>query len=119
MGFSWKRSWHHCLEEMDTLFKKYSVSRVCFETNKHGEQPLDLLRSSFRNIGVVGRYSNGNKHSRIMAAGTLAHLIHLSKESHKNYIDQVVKYEMGAKVDDAPDSLATGLEWIGVIKGKQ
>jgi hypothetical protein len=119
VGFSWKRSWHHCLDDMEPIFKKYGVSKVCFETNKHGEQPIDLLRSSFKNIGVVGRYSNGNKHSRIMAAGTLAHLIHLSKESHKNYIDQVVKYEMGAKIDDAPDSLATGLEWIGVIKGKQ
>ncbi len=121
VGFSWKRAWNLCIDDIYVIFKKYGVSKVCFETNKHGEQPLDLLRTAFRgsNVGVVGRYSNGNKHSRIMAAGTLAHLIHLSKESHKNYIDHVTRYELGAKVDDAPDSLATGLEWIGVIKGKQ
>jgi hypothetical protein len=119
VGFSWKRAWHHCLEDLTVLFKKYTVARVCFETNKHGQQPLDVLRAAFKDIGVVGRNSNTNKHSRIMAAGTFAHLIHIAKESNKNYIDQVTKYELGVKVDDAPDSLATGLEWIGLIKGKQ
>lgn len=121
VGFSWKSPWHHLLQEMATVFKQYGVAKVCFETNKHGQQPLDVLRSEFKElgIGVVGRISNTNKHSRIMAAGTFAHLIHLSKESHRRYIEHVVKYEMGSKIDDAPDSLATGLEWIGLIKGKQ
>lgn len=119
VGFSWKKPWHHCVDEMDVLFKKYGVSKVCFETNKHGEHPIIHLRSVLRNVGVIGRHSNGNKHSRIMSAGTVAHRIHLSKESHKSYIDQVVKYELGSKLDDAPDSLATGLEALGLIKGKQ
>jgi hypothetical protein len=121
MGLSWKASWHHCLDKIEAAFKQYGVAKVCFETNKHGQQPLDVLRTVFKhlNIGVVGRLSNGNKHSRIMAAGTFAHLIHISKKSDKNYVNQVVKYELGAKIDDAPDSLATGLEWIGLIRGKQ
>jgi hypothetical protein len=119
VGFSWKKAWHHCFGDLAPLFQKYGVAKLCFETNKHGQQPLDVLRTEFATIGVVGRNSNSNKHSRIMAAGTFAHLIHLSRESNKSYVDQVIKYELGAKVDDAPDSLATGLEWIGLIRGKQ
>jgi hypothetical protein len=42
----------------------------------------------------------------------------LSKESDTTYTNQVVQYEYKATNDDAPDSLATGLEWIGLIKGK-
>ncbi len=119
VGFSWKKAWHHCFGDMEVLFKKYGVAKFCFETNKHGQQPLDILRNEFKGIGVVGRVSNTNKHSRIMAAGTFAHIIHISRESNKSYIDQVSKYELGSKVDDAPDSLATGLEWIGLVRGKQ
>jgi hypothetical protein len=119
VGFTWKKSWHHCLDDMAPLFKKYGVAKVCFETNKHGSQPLDVLRTCFPGLGVVGRNSNSNKHSRIMAAGAYSHMIFLCKESTRAYIDQVTKYEFGAKVDDAPDSLATGLEWIGLIRGKR
>jgi len=119
MGFTWKRAWNHCLDDLDKEFKKYGVAKLCFETNKHGLQPLDVLRKAFPMIGVVGRSSNSSKHSRIMAAGVYAHMIFLSKKSMRSYIDQVVKYEYGAKTDDAPDSLATGLEWIGLIRGKR
>lgn len=122
VGFSWKRSWHHCLDDLIVVFQRFGTKSMCFETNKHGTQPLDVLRSKFKaaklEIGVDGRYSNGNKHSRIMAAGVFAPLIHLSKESDKNYIKQVVEYEVNSKIDDAPDSLATGLEWLGLVRGK-
>ncbi len=119
VGFTWKRAWNHCLDDMLPIFKKFGVAKLCFETNKHGQQPLDVLRTVFPGIGVVGRNSNSNKHSRIMAAGTYAHQIFLSKQSDRNYIEHTVKYEYGAKIDDAPDSLATGLEWIGLIRGKR
>lgn len=119
VGFVYKKAWNHCLDEMAPLMTKYNVKRLCFETNALGDQPLDILRTIFKDVGVVGRKSNNNKHSRIMAAGTYAHLIHISKESDKKYIDHVVQYEYKAKFDDAPDSLATGLEWIGLIRGKK
>jgi hypothetical protein len=119
VGFTFKKAWNHCLDEMVPHLKKFNVRKVCFETNNLGTMPLDLLRNLFGSeIGVIGRKSNTNKHARIMAAGTYAHLIHLSKESDKTYIDQVVKYEYKAKNDDAPDSLASCLEWIGLIRGK-
>lgn len=119
VGFNWRKSWNHCLDDIAPLLKKYHVAKLAFETNSLGAQPLDILREVFPGVGVVGRRSNNNKHSRIMAAGTFAHMIHLSKESGKTYTDHIVKYEYGSDFDDAPDSLATCLEWIGLIKGKE
>jgi hypothetical protein len=118
VGFIYKKAWNHCLEDIDREFKTFHVKRLCFETNSLGDQPLEILRKVF-NVGVVGRKSNTNKHSRIMAAGAFAHLIHLSRESSNGYIDQVVRYEYRAKHDDAPDSLASCLTWLGLIRGKQ
>lgn len=118
VGFVWKKAWDHCLDDMKPLLIKYRVRKLCFETNCLGTQPLDVLRSGFGNIGIIGRKSNTHKHSRIMLASAFAGLIHLSRESHKVYTDQVIKYEYNSKNDDAPDSLASCLEWIGLIKGK-
>ena len=93
---------------------------ICFETNATGRQPLDQLRDIFKHIGigVVGVHSDTNKHAVIMAAGQYAHMIYLSQDSESSYTEHVIEYEYGAKFDDAPDSLARGLEWIGLIKGK-
>lgn len=123
VGFVFKKAWNHCLDELAAEMLKYNVKRIAFETNALGDMPIDILRSlpafKEKGIGVVGRKSSTNKHARIMAAGTYAHMIHLSKESHKKYIDHVVQYEYTSKFDDAPDSLATGLIWIGLIKGRE
>lgn len=119
VGFCWKKSWDHCLEDMLPHLIKYGVKKLAFETNGLGEQPLDILRKIFPGIGIVGRRSNTNKHSRILAAGTFAHMIHLSRESDRTYTDQVVKYEYKPKNDDAPDSLASCLMWVGLIRGKE
>jgi hypothetical protein len=97
---------------------KFNVRKLAFETNSLGDLPIDMLRQAFPHVGVVGIRSNTNKHSRIMATGSYAHLIHLSKESDSQYLDQVVQYEYKAKHDDAPDSLASCLQWIGLIRGK-
>lgn len=119
-GHVYKRAWNHCIEEMTREIVKRGVKRICFETNSLGDQPIVLLRQvpELQSIGVVGKKSTGNKHARIMAAGHFAHLIHLSKTSDRLYIEQTVKYEYGAKHDDAPDSLAGGLEWVGLIRGR-
>jgi hypothetical protein len=117
VGFVWKKAWNHCLDDMAKRLTQFNVKRLAFETNALGDQPVIMLRQLFPG-GVVGRKSTNNKHSRIMAAGAYAHLIHLSRESDKAYINQVTQYEYKAKHDDAPDSLATALEWIGLIRGK-
>lgn len=118
-GRCWKMGWDSCLDEIGEELEKYNVRKLCFEVNSLGTQPLGILRQNFPKIGVVGRNSNTNKHSRIKAAGIFAQLIHLSKSSDRQYTDQVKKYEYGAEFDDAPDSLASLLAWIGLIKGKE
>jgi hypothetical protein len=119
VGFAYKKAWNHSLDEIAPKLIKYNVRRLCFETNSLGDQPLDVLRTVFPGVGIVGKKSNTNKHSRIMGAGTFAHMIHLCKDSDRIYQDQVVRYEYKAKHDDCPDSLASCLEWIGLIKGKR
>lgn len=122
-GFAWKKAWADCLPDIIAACKALNIKRLCFETNALGMQPLSVLRVAFHDagiqVGVTGRDSTGYKHSRIMAAGTFSKLIHLAKTSNRIYIDQVTKYEYGSKYDDAPDSLASLLEWIGLIKGKK
>ena len=119
-GHLWKMAWSDCLDQMCEKMRALKVGRVCFETNSLGSQPLGLLRShdSMSGIGVIGKKSTTNKHSRIMAAGVFAKSIHLSQNSDKIYIDQVIKYEYKAKHDDAPDSLASCMEWVGLVRGK-
>ncbi len=119
-GKAWKRAWYHCTDEMIALFKATKVTRVCFETNMTGSQPIIQLQQLLGplGIGVTGKLSDSNKHAVIMAAGSYSNLIHLSRDSDKVYTDQVVKYEYGVDFDDAPDSLARCLEWLGYIKGK-
>lgn len=119
-GHAWKKAWYHTLDEMVPILKARGVRKICFETNCTGSQPLDQLRELLGplGIGVVGVHSASNKHASIQAAGSYAHMIHLSKESDRVYTDQVVKYEYSSKHDDAPDSLARGLQWMGLIRGK-
>lgn len=120
-GYAWQKAWYHCIDDLLPILKNKRVTRLCFETNKFGKQPITQLSQALApmGIGVVGRHSDSDKHAAIMSAGSFAHLIHLSKQSNKAYTDQVIKYEYGAKFDDAPDSLARCLEWIGLLKGKK
>jgi hypothetical protein len=120
-GHCWKKSWDDCLSEIVRACHMYDVKKLCFETNSLGMMPLKILREQLAPLGVsvVGKDSTGFKHSRIMAAGTFAHMIHLAKTSDRIYVQQTTKYEYGSKFDDAPDSLASLLEWIGLIRGKR
>lgn len=121
VGKAWKKAWYHCIDDMISAFRTYGVIRVAFETNKHGNQPIDQLSALLGplGIGVVGVHSDSNKHAAISSAGSYAHMIHLSKQSDKSYTDNVVRYEYGAKIDDPPDSLARCLIWLGLIRGKK
>lgn len=120
-GRVWKRAWNHCFDEMVGVLKALGVKRICFETNALGDQPIVMLRDALKDtgIGVVGKKSTTHKHSRILAAGAYAERIYLSKQSDTLYLEQVTNYEYGVKNDDAPDSLASGLEWIGLTRGKR
>lgn len=120
-GHAMQRPWYHCLDDFVPILVRLGVRRLYFETNKHGEQPVHQLRELLApySIGVVGVFSDSNKHAIISAAGSYSHMIHLSRDSDAIYTDRVVKYERGCKLDDPPDSLARGLEAAGLIIGKK
>lgn len=119
-GFAAKRAWNHWLDDLVPKLIAYRVKRLCIECNGLGDQPVLMLRQLLKGhgIGVVGLDSTDNKHAAIMGAGAYAHLIHLSKESDHAYTEQVRNYEYGAEPDDAPDSLARCLQWLGLVRGK-
>jgi len=121
-GKVYKQAWNHCLDKMVEEMLACGVKRLCFETNCLGDQPVMMLKAALNphGVGVVGKKSvSESKHSRIMNCGPFAPLIHIAKTSDRIYIDQVTKYEYAAEYDDAPDSLASCLEWIGLIRGKK
>jgi hypothetical protein len=119
-GRVWKRAWYNCIDDFVAEIKENNVKRICFETNCLGDQPVILLRDALSGmgVGVVGKDSKGHKHSRISALGPFAKSIHIAKTSDKKYIEHTIKYEYGVEPDDAPDSLAGLLEWIGLIRGQ-
>jgi hypothetical protein len=121
-GKCWRKAWNHCLESEDGIISwclRMGVKRLGFETNSLGDMPLHILREALgpHGIGVVGKCSTSAKHSRIMNAGAYSPSIHLSKLSDRVYIEQVVNYEYGVPNDDGPDSLASCLELVGLIRG--
>lgn len=120
-GRQWKRAWYHCLEDLVPYLVKSGVKKIRFETNSTGKQPIGQLRDVLGplGIGVEGVHSDSNKHATIMQAGSFAHLIHLSRGSDATYTNHVIQYEHNSKYDDAPDSLARGLVWLGLIRGKK
>jgi len=121
-GYVRKKAWNHCIEELLLECKKLNVKKLCIETNSLGDSPVILIRAKAKEmgltIGVSGKSSVTEKHADIMNAGTYADSIHISKKSDKLYIEHVTKYEYKSKFDDAPDSLARGLMWVGIVKPK-
>lgn len=118
VGFAWKKRWDLCIPELKEIFKRFRVHKMGFEVNKHGTQPLDVLRQALHDIGVSveGKYTHSNKETRIQLAAQYSKSLFLSKQSHPEYIRQVVEYSHDAKYDDCPDTIATFLEWAGRIR---
>lgn len=118
-GFLYKRAWYHALPEMVKRMQAANVKRLGFETNTTGDDPIEKISAMLpEGVGVTGKRTTKNKEAKIMNAGAFASFIHLAKTSDPAFIEQVVKYETGAEYDDAPDSLASLLEWVGLIRGK-
>lgn len=119
-GFVWKKAWHHCAKEIAEVLIKHGVLKFCIECNSLGTQPVELFQGLLKDskIGVVGKKSTDNKHARIAAVGPFCNVVHLAEDSDQLYKDHVVQYEYKSKYDDAPDSLASCLAWIGLIRGK-
>lgn len=118
VGSAWKKSWHICIPEIREMCIKYRVKKLAFEVNKFGLFPLQKLREELHDIGVSveGKYTHSNKEVRIQLAAQFSKSLYLSKESNAEYTRQVIEYSPDANHDDAPDTIATFLEWAGRIR---
>lgn len=118
VGRAFKKAWHNCLPEFVEFCVKYGVKKVGFEVNKFGTGPLKDLREVLgpHGISVEGKYTHSNKEARIGLAARYSKNMFLSKQSDPEYRRQVVEYSHDAKNDDAPDTIASFLEWAGRIR---
>lgn len=118
VGRAFRKAWHVCIPEIREFCIKYNVKKLGFETNMFGTQPLQILREALGDLGVSveGKYTHTNKEARIALAAQYSKNLYLSKESDVEYARQVVEYSHDAKYDDAPDTIATFLEWAGMIR---
>lgn len=119
-GMVWKKAWYDCTDEIVEIIKDKGVVRLAFETNSLGEQPVSIMRVKLFDAevacGVISWVTTENKHAKIMGLAPFAKYIYVSKDSHIEYLKQCKDYEYKAKNDDAPDSLASAMQWIGVIR---
>lgn len=125
-GFAWQKAWNDCIEDIVRIMEALQVKRFAFETNGLGKYPVLLLRNQGANVREWK--STTNKHSRILNAATFKTHIKLAqylppklntpafREAQQNFNNMVRDYEYKAPHDDAPDALASLLQFVGVVK---
>lgn len=123
-GFAFKKAWYDCLEEFKFLFEFFGVKSVCFETNNLGDEPVIRMRQL--GASCVGKNSTENKHIRIINCAFFSEHIKLQEmktglnseiiQANQIFIQQVREYEYKSKYDDAPDSLAGLMEYLGIMQ---
>ncbi len=123
-GFAFKKAWYDCLDDFKLLFELFGVKSVCFETNNLGDEPVIRMRQL--GAACVGKNSTENKHRRIINAAffsehTLLHEVEGGidpqlLQANQIFIEQVRNYEYRVKFDDAPDSLAGLMEYLGIVQ---
>ena len=125
-GFAWQKAWDDCLEDIVAVMNALKVTRFAFETNGLGKHPVILLRQMGANVREWR--SETNKHARILNAATFKEHIKLAqflppelsapafREAQQAFNDMVLDYEYIAEHDDAPDALASLMEFLGMVK---
>jgi hypothetical protein len=122
-GFAFKKAWYDCLDEFKLIFEFFGVQSVCFETNGLGDEPVYRMREL--GAACVGKNSIENKHRRIINCAFFAAYIKMQEiesgfdsdllQANQIFMQQVREYEYGAKNDDAPDSAAGLMEYLGIV----
>ncbi len=125
-GFAWQKAWDDCIEDMVAVMNALKVSRFAFETNGLGKHPVLLLRQYGANVREWK--SETNKHGRILNAATFKGHIKLAqyvppplntpafRQAQQAFNSMVVDYEYKAEHDDAPDALASLMQFLGLVK---
>lgn len=116
LGFAWRKAWYDCVEDFKRLTEKYKISKVIFETNRQGEEPLRVLRQE--GIPAIGWHTTVNKYNKIAALAAHQDYITIAADSNLEYKNQFINYEDSAEHDDAPDSAASLAMYYNIIKIK-
>jgi hypothetical protein len=100
--------------------KKYNIRRLRIECNSLGTLPLAMLQDVLPGVHVSGCTSSSNKHGRILQCATFSERLFLSDQSDPVYRKQVIEYDGGKEMKevDGPDSLASCMMWMGLVKEK-
>ncbi|MDR2709177.1 MAG: hypothetical protein LBC07_04295 [Elusimicrobiota bacterium] len=115
-GYCFKLAWYDCKKELVGLLQKYNVKQAYFENNALGEEPIRQFRNFNLSCKIIGFKSVENKKAKIQNAGMFSKSLVLSAQSNTEYKKQFLEYEVGAEHDDAPDSLASLLINVGLMK---
>lgn len=124
-GFCFDKAWYDCENEIKAIWSMYRSERGGFETNKHGDHPVILLRQS--GLNFAGRATVESKEAKIQNAATHIANIKLSTcvpnknvplvEANKLFNKTVKEYEYkGTDIkDDAPDAIASAMVYLGIV----
>lgn len=122
-GACWFKSWRNCIDDIVVLINKFKVTDFAFEDNGGLDQiPAEYFYQ--KNVEAVGITSRGDKATRIYACceHLVDDMIFMQDGSGENieYLHQLKNYEEtisknGATGhDDAPDSLASAIKFMGI-----
>lgn len=125
LGKLWLESALTVVPDIVNFLLLYKVSKVYIENNKDEGYLIDSVKREYlrrgERVGVEAVRNTASKSTRIYGAISprLDDLFLLPKESDKEFIRQIVEWNMDANIDDAPDALALGLkEGFGIHRKK-
>lgn len=116
-GEIWNESLDKTYNKVESLCKKYNVSKLYLEANQSQRALGFELEKRGIPVGLVNNYTN--KYLRIVNAVKINwEKIRFSQNVSNDYLKQVLHYHEDSKHDDAPDSLAGLIERFPKVLGK-
>lgn len=114
-GRVYKMAWYDLFDEFKKEIYENGITKLGFETNSLGDLPVRELRDILQGIEVQGMKTTTNKHKKIATASGYSNALYLSDDSDRLFKSQVKNYKYKVGPDDAPDSIASCLLWMGLI----
>jgi predicted phage terminase large subunit-like protein len=116
-GEIWNESLDKTYDKVESLCKKYNVSKLYLEANQSQKALGYELEKRGIIIGLINNYTN--KYLRIVNAVKINwEKIRFSKNVSNDYLKQILHYHEDSRHDDAPDSLAGFIERFPKVSGK-
>ena len=116
-GEIWNEGLDKTYDRVESLCKKYDVSKLYLEANQSQRALGYELEKRGISVGLINNYTN--KYLRIVNAVKINwDKIRFSSNVSNDYLKQIVTYHEDSRHDDAPDSLAGFIERFPKVKGR-